>query len=158
MRRALLRQRRPSAAATSRNAVAVMRDDRLQALLEIDVAQEPDEAVEQQVLHGGIERKLQRARHLVVERVDLVVERRHAVAVAHRGESKCDRLRAGAGLVGDPHHQRRTAAIDHRVGELRGDDLAAQAVRCQRLRETSLISLREIAAELAAEIWIVRHL
>ena len=32
-----------------RDAVAVMRDDRLQALLEIDVAQEPDEAVEQQV-------------------------------------------------------------------------------------------------------------
>ena len=39
----------------------------------------------------------------------------------------------GAGLVGDPHHQRRPAAVDHGVGELRRDDLAPQPVLLQRV-------------------------
>ena len=59
--------------------------------VEIDVAQEPDQPVEQQVLHRLIELELQLAGNLVVERVDLAVERDHAVAVAHGGKRGCDR-------------------------------------------------------------------
>ena len=64
-----------------------------------------------------------------------LVERGHAVAVAHRGEGGRDRGRRGAGLVGDAHDERRAAAVDHRVGELRGDDLAAQPVLLERVGE-----------------------
>ena len=49
------------------------------------------------------------------------------------------------------------AAIDHRIGELRGDDLAPQPVMLERVGESLRHRLREIAAELAAEIGIVRH-
>ncbi len=53
--------------------------------------------------------------------------------------------------------KRRAAAIDHRIGELGGDDLAPQPVRLQRVRVTLGHLLREIAVQLAAEIGIVRH-
>ena len=77
--------------------------------------------------------ELHLARHLAVERVDLVVERRHVVAVAHRGEGRGDvggaRRRSGRRCA----RQRRPAAVDHRIGELRRDDLAAQPVLLQRV-------------------------
>ena len=83
-----------------------MLDDRRQPLREIDVAQEPDQPVEQQILHRRVEIELQLAGDLVVERVDLAVERDHVVAVAHRGEGGGDARRRGAGLIGDAHDQR----------------------------------------------------
>ncbi len=134
-----------------------MRDDGLQPLLEIDIAQEPDQPVEQQILHGGVEIELGLARHFVVERVDLAVERDQIVAVAHRRESRGDRRRQRAGLVGDAHDQRGAAAVDHRIGELRGDDLAPQAMRVQRVVVAFRHFLGEITFQLAPEIRIVRH-
>src|SRR5262249_43305572 len=58
-----------------RNALAIVRDDRGQSLRQVYVAQEPDQTVEQQVLHRLIELELQLAGNLVVERVDRGVER-----------------------------------------------------------------------------------
>src|SRR6516165_12811265 len=105
-----------------------MCDGRRQPLREVDVANEPHHAVEQEVLHSGIKLELQGARYDVVERVDLVVDRGHAVAVAHGGKGGGDPRRAGAGLVGNAHHERGAAAVDDGIGELGDDDLAAQAV------------------------------
>ena len=153
----ILRQRLVERVGQRRDALAIMLDHAGQALGQIGVAQEPDHAVEQQVLHGGVELELHLAGDLAVERVDLLVERRHVVAVAHRGEGEGDRRRRRAGLIGDPHHERRPAAVDHRVGKLRRDDLAPQPVLLQRVGEFLRDQLREIAAELAAEIGIVRH-
>ena len=51
-----------SAAVNRRDALAVMLDHARQPLRQIGVAQEPDQPVEQQVLHGGVERELHLAR------------------------------------------------------------------------------------------------
>ena len=132
-RRGLLRQRRVERRRQRRDARAIMLDHAGQPLRQIGVAQEPDQRGR---AAGPARRRRARAapcRHLAVERVDLVVERRHVVAVAHRGEGGGDGGRRRAGLVGDPHHQRRPAAVDHRIGELRRDDLAPQPVLLQRV-------------------------
>ena len=88
-----------------------------EAFGKIDIAQEPDEAVEQQILHRGVEIELKLAGNLVVEAVDRGVQRGHAVAVADGGERRGNGGRRRAGLVGDAHDQRRAAPIDHRIGE-----------------------------------------
>ena len=62
-----------------------------------------------------------------------------------------------AGLVGDAHDQRCAAAVDHRIGQLRGDDLAPQPMRVQRVVVALRHFLGEIALQLAPEIGIVRH-
>ncbi len=49
------------------------------------------------------------------------------------------------------------AAVDHRVGELGGDDLAAQPVLLERVGEALGDRGRKIAQQLAPEIGIVRH-
>ena len=135
--------------------VAVVRDDASEPLGQIDIAQEPDHAVAQQPLHGGIEIELEGAGNLVVEPVDLGVERDHAVAVAHGGKRRGDAGRGRTGLVFDPHHELRPAAIDDRIGELRGDDLAAQPVLLERVGELFDDRAGEIALQLAPEIGIV---
>ena len=89
--------------------------------------------------------------------IDGAVECGHAVAVAHRGKGAGDGGRRRAGLVGNAHDQRRAAAVDHRVAELGGDDFPAQPVARQRVGELRGDLLREIAADLAAEIGIVGH-
>ena len=43
------------------------------------------------------------------------------------------RGRRSAGLVGDAHDERRPAAVDHRIGELRRDDIAPQPVLLERV-------------------------
>jgi hypothetical protein len=55
-----------------------------------------------------------------------------------------------AGLIGDADDERGTAAIDHGIGELRGDDLAPQSMVLDRIGVSATAG--EIAAELAAEI------
>src|SRR6185437_15924983 len=55
------------------------------------------------------------------------------------------------------HDERRTAAIDHRISELGGDDFATQPMMLQRVGEMRADLLGEIAGKLAAEIAIVRH-
>src|SRR5207237_1950633 len=70
------------------DAGAVVLDYGGQPLREIDVAQEPDQPVEQKVLHRGVEIELQLAGDPVVELVDLAVERGHVVAVAYRGKRR----------------------------------------------------------------------
>jgi hypothetical protein len=82
-----------------------------------------------------IELELQLAGNLRIERVDLGVERGHAVAVAHGGERGGDLRRRRAGLIADAHDERGTAAIDHGIGELRGDDFAPQPMLLDRIRE-----------------------
>ena len=121
------------------------------------MAQGPHQPVEQQILHRGVKAELHVARHLVVERVDLGVELDHAVTVAHAGKGGGDGRGARAGLVGDAHDERGAAAVDHRIGELRGDDLAPQPVLMQRVGEALGHFLGEIAVELAPQIRIVRH-
>ena len=49
------------------------------------------------------------------------------------------------------------AAVDHRIGELGGDDLAPQPVLLERIREPLGNLRREIAQQLARQIGIVRH-
>ena len=73
--------------------------------MQIDIAQEPDQPVEQQVLHRGVEIELGLAGNLVVEPVDLAVEFDHAVTITHGGEGRGDGRRRRAGLVGDAHDQ-----------------------------------------------------
>ena len=124
---------------------------------QIDVAQDEYQPVEQKVLHGGVEFELHLAAKEAVERVDLVVEFRHVVAVAHRREGRSDLRGRRAGLIGDAHDERRPAAIDHRVGELGRDDLAAQPVAFERVGKFLRQRLREIASELAAKVRVVRH-
>ena len=68
-----------------------------EALGQIDIAQKPDDAVEQQVLDRGIEIELELAGNLVVEAVDRAIQRGHAVAVAHGGEGRA--IAAGAAPV-----------------------------------------------------------
>ena len=128
-----------------------------ETLGQLDIAQEPDDAVEEQVLDRRVEIELHFPGYAVVEAVDRGVERGHAVAVAHDGEGRGDGGRRGAGLVGDAHDERRPAAIDHRVGELGGDDLAAQPMMFERVGETRADRLGKITAELAAEIRVVRY-
>ena len=110
-----------------------MRDDVGEALVESTLRRNQTMPVEQQILHRGVEIELHLAGDPVVERVDLGVERGHAIAVAHGGEGRGDCGGRGAGLVGDAHDQRRPAAIDHRIGELRRDDFAAQPMMLERV-------------------------
>src|SRR2546428_681538 len=65
--------------------------------------------------------------------------------------------RGGAGLIADAHQERGTGAIDHGIGELRGDDLAPQPVLRESIGKLVRDRLGKIAVELAAEIGIVRH-
>src|SRR6185312_13370067 len=85
------------------NAAAVVVDDAVEALCQIDVAQEPNDAVEQKILDGGVKLELQLSSNPIVEFVDGGVERRHRVAVAHRREGAGDGRGCGAGLIGDAH-------------------------------------------------------
>ena len=128
-----------------------------EAFRQIDVAQEPDDAVEEEVLHGSVEIELDAPGYPIVEAVDLGIERGHPIAVAHGGERSGDSGRRGAGLIGDAHDERRPAAIDHRIPELRGDDFAAQPMMLERVGKTFVDRLGEVAAELAGEIRFVRH-
>ena len=68
-------------------------DDGGKALAHVDVAQEPHQPVEQQVLHGGVKRELQIAGNLVVASVDRGVQHDHVVAVAHGREGRRDAVR-----------------------------------------------------------------
>src|SRR5262249_33254423 len=61
-----LRQRRVERGLDRRDAFAIVRHDRGQSSREVDVAQEPDQTVEQQVLDRLIELELQPAGNLVV--------------------------------------------------------------------------------------------
>ncbi len=134
-----------------------MLDDLGETFRQIDVSQEPDQPVEQQFLHRGVKFELQHAGHAVVELVDLAVERGHAVAVAHRREGERDVGRGRAGLVGDPDHERRPAAVDDRVGELRRDDLAPQPMLRDRIGKPFRHRVREIARQFARQVGVVRH-
>src|SRR5438128_1056262 len=62
-----------------------------------------------------------------------------------------------AGLIADPHREGRPAAVDHRVGKLRRDDLAPQTVPLEGVGVTLDQLFGEIARQLAPEIRIVRH-
>ena len=139
------------------DAVLVMRDDARKPAGEIRIAQEPDQTIEHQVLHGGIDFELQLAGDFRIELVDRAIELGHAVAVAHRDEGRDDRVRLRAGLVRHPHDQRRPAAIDDRIDDMGGDDFAPQAMPLDRFGEPLHQQFREIAAEFAPEIRIVRH-
>src|SRR5262249_18385286 len=103
------------------DAVAIVGDDAGKAARQIDIAQEPDNAVEQEILHGRIKVELQLAGDTIVEIVDGAVERGHAVTVAHGREGAGDGGRRCASLVGNAHDQRGAATVDHRVAELGGD-------------------------------------
>ena len=70
-----------------------MSDDFLEPLREIHIAQEPDQPVEQKILHGPVKIELDLARYLVVERIDLAVELDQIVAVADRRKGGGDRAR-----------------------------------------------------------------
>ena len=72
------------------DAFAIVLDHFGEPLREVDVAQEPDDAVEQQILDRGVEFELELPGDLVVERIDLGVERDHVVAVAHDEERRRD--------------------------------------------------------------------
>ena len=135
-----------------------MLDDGGEPFRQVHVAQEPDQPVEQELLHRHVEIELQLAGYPVVELVDRVIEFAHAVAVVHRRERERDVGGGGAGLIGDAHHERRPAAIDHRIGKLGGDDLAAQPMPRDGVGEALLDGVRKITAELAGKIRIVRHL
>ena len=91
--RQVLRQRAVERGGDRGDAVAVMRHHIGKAFGQIDVAQEPDDAIEQQVLHRRIEIELKLAGNLIVEAVDRGIQRRHAIAVAHRGKGRGDRGR-----------------------------------------------------------------
>ena len=127
------------------------------ALGQIDMAQEPDDAVEQEVLHRRVEFELQFPRNPVVEAVERGVERGHAIAVAHGGKGRCDGRGRGAGLVGNANDQRRPAAVDHGIGEPGGDDFPVQAMVSERVGKTLGDGFRKITAEFAGKIGIVRH-
>jgi len=60
-----------------------MRDGVGEPFGEIDIAQEPDDTVEQQILHGHIEIELELAENFVIEAVDRGIQCGHAVAVAY---------------------------------------------------------------------------
>ena len=133
-------------------------DDIGQRLLgEIDVADEPHDTVHQQVLKIAIEFKLHRARHCAVERIDRGVEIAQAEGIPRRRIGGSDRRRIGARLVDETRHHGGASPVDDRVGKLRGDDLAAQAVVGDRIREAFTHRGREISLQLLAEIGIVRH-
>ncbi len=85
------------------------------------------------------------------------VELAQAEGIARRRIGGSDRRRIRARLVDEARHHRRAAAIDDRVGELRGDDFAAQAMAGNRVRKALAHVLGEIALQLLAEIRIVRH-
>ena len=68
------------------DAVTIMRHEIGKPFGQINIAQKPDDAVEQQVLYRRVEIELQFPVNPIVERVDRGVERGHAVAVAHRGK------------------------------------------------------------------------
>ena len=82
----ILRQRGIERRFDHGDAVAIMRDHFGEAFRAFDIAQEPDDAVEQQILDRGIKVELQLAGNPVVEIVNGAIERGHAVAVAHRGK------------------------------------------------------------------------
>ena len=73
------------------DAVAIMRHHIGKASGKIDIAQKPDDAIEQQILHRRIEIELELAGNLIVEAVDFTVQGRHAIAVAHGGKGRGDR-------------------------------------------------------------------
>ena len=79
------------------DAVAVVGDDAGKAPRQIDIAQEPDDAVEQEILHRCIEVELQLAVNAVVELVDGAVKRGHTEAI--RTAAKAPAMAAGAAPV-----------------------------------------------------------
>ena len=154
----LRRQRLGEAALDFREAGAEGADDRIEGPdVEVDIADEPDDAAHQEVLQGAVEPELQCARDLAVESVDRRVEIGEPERIARCRVGRRDRRRVRAGLVDEARHDRRTAAVDDRVGELRRDDLAPQAVARDGVREALAHLHREVALELACEIGIVRH-
>ena len=76
-----------------------------QTLGQIDIAQEPNDAVEQQILHRRVEIELHLSRDPIVETIDRTVERAHAVTVAHGGKGRGDGGGCGSGLIGDAHDE-----------------------------------------------------
>ena len=126
----LRRQGRFEAAFDLRDAGAKGTDHHVEGgLAEIDVADEPDDAAHQQVLKIRVELELQGAGHEAVEGVDGGVEIGEAEGIPRRRIGRRDGRRVGAGLVDEARDERRSAAVDDGVGELRRDDLAAQPVR-----------------------------
>ncbi len=109
------------------------------------------------VLHVAIERQLGFAADLAVERVDRGVEIEEPEGIPHRRVSARHQGRIESGFAGEPRRDGRAGAVDDRIGQLRRDDLAPQAMPFDVAREALAHRGREITRELALEIGIVRH-
>ena len=93
-----------------------------------------------------------------IQRLDVGPQVAQLPRVAHHGEGARDRGGRGAGALADVAHERGAAAIDQRVHDLKGRDLAAQAMGADRRLELLLQRRREIAHQLGLEQRIVRQI
>src|SRR4030095_1636080 len=134
---------------------AVVADYFFKALGQIDIAKEPDQTVQQEILHRCIKVELNLAGDLVVERVDFAVQFNQIVAVADRGKGGGDSRRSGPGLVGNTHNHRCPTAVYHRIRQLGCNDLAPQPVYMQRVRITLRHFPGELTHEVAAQVGVV---
>ena len=123
---------------------AETRDDRLKAILEINVAQVPDHTGEQEILDRRVEGQLQLPVDAGVECVDRIIQPLQPVGFIHRHVGHDDGWDIGIGVVDQPHDAGRAAAVDHRINETGSDDLPSQAMELDRLREFVLNLSRKI--------------
>ena len=123
----------------------------------VAVLQIPGAGGEHQPPDGGVEVELDLAVDLVVQCIDLAIERRQRKTVAHHREGAHHLARAVPCRVHEPCHERRSAAVDEVVGDDARDDLAAQPVRGDVGREFLLHTIREISEKIALEMRIVGH-
>ena len=107
--------------------------------------------VEEQILHRAIEPDLLHPGHAIVERVDSRVERIEVEDVAGRHIGAGDVDRGCGRAVCHPKHIGRAAAIDHRIGDERCDDLGAKRMGLDVRRIGSGHLARKIAEELIVE-------
>ena len=134
-----------------------MRNDRGESLRKVDIAQKPDQAIEQQILNRAIKLELQSSGNPGVKRIDVGVERGHAVAVTHGRECGGNARHRCASLIADADDKRGAAAIYDGIGELSGNNFPPQPMLLERVGKSLGDGFGKIAAELAAQIRIVRH-
>ncbi len=137
------------------DALAVARDDGRDAPGEIEVADEPDDAVREQVLDLGVETELVLTGYLAVEPVDGEVQLHQPVGIAGHRVGLGDGGGIRPGLVDEAGHQGRAAPVDDDVGERGRDDLPAQAVAPHGVGEPTLQRGGEVALQFAVEIGVV---
>ena len=95
------------------------------------------------------------ASSLLSQRLQLVAQRQRPEDLAGH-EVGADQLgRGGAGLAGQPRHERHAGAVDEVVDDLGHDDLAAQRVLADLLSEAVLHRLREVGAQVDVAVGVV---